>query len=114
MPRPLQWLLVILALAGICSMVALYQAHQKIEVLRDNVETLESALDDAQSKHEEMAAEIRELQDKAETLRYETGRFQDENWRDVVPDVDAAAEDVAGTVEGIDTEPVDTPSLESD
>lgn len=58
-------------------------------------------VEDLRSENEELRIENHRLEQKieaaqmnAENLQSEVGRFSDENWQDVVPDVETASQEV--------------------
>lgn len=62
------------------------------EELRTRVSELEGQLDNARE-------EVENLQSSAASLSDEVSRFDSENWSDVVPDVQASADDVQGATD---------------
>lgn len=52
-----------------------------------------------QSRVDELEAKIEDAKGKAGDLESEVSRFSDENWQDVVPDVESAAQEVSSALD---------------
>lgn len=82
---------------------------EKVKALQDENAELTSRIDelsgklaDAHSKAETLQSEVDEVQTAASDLGDEISRFDDDNWRDVVPQVRSEADDVATKANALD------------
>jgi len=73
-------------LAG-CGSSRVQQLEAENQDLKDQVERLQSQLNDIKDK-------ANELETASSGLQQQLGRFENENWRDVVPDAQEAGSDV--------------------
>jgi len=80
------WLGLALLLTG-CGPSRVEQLEAENQNLKDQVEQLQSKLNDIQEKADN-------LETASSGLQEQLGRFDGENWRDVVPDAQAAGTEV--------------------
>ena len=80
------WLGLALLLTG-CGPSRVEQLEAENQDLKDQVEQLQSQLSNIKDK-------ASELETASSGLQQQLGRFEDENWRDVVPDAQEAGSDV--------------------
>lgn len=62
--------------------------------LTSQVSALQARVEEAQSAAEDVKAKAEEVASASEDLQSQTGRLDSENWRDVVPDLTSASDDV--------------------
>lgn len=86
--------LVTALLLGGCGEPRTEQLEAENQELRSHVADLESQLSAARSAAEEVTTKTKALRDSSDELQSQLARFQNEDWRDVVPSASSAGEEL--------------------
>lgn len=83
-----------IALIFVLATAAASCGSSKVEELEAQNEDLQEQVGSLKAKLEEVDGHVIELESAQSDLNDAVGRFESEDWRDVVPDVQSAAEEV--------------------
>ncbi|WP_158884747.1 hypothetical protein [Rhodanobacter sp. L36] len=93
----LKWTIVIFLMISLlsgCGPTRTEQLEQKISSLQTQLENMQNKLDNAKEKADDAQTELEGLQAAVEEADTNVSRFNEDNWRSVVPDVEDAEDDV--------------------
>lgn len=93
MKRTVLGLALAMAVGG-CGQSEEDRLREENDELRDQVSSLQSDIEDAQLKASQVQDDAEQLRSASSDLQGEVGRLQSENWRDVVPGIEGASDDV--------------------
>ncbi len=79
----------------LCALLSACKSEHEIE-LEDQLKEVRTSLEATESQFSELKSEIESLNGAIEA-------FQDSNWREIVPEVQAAAQNVETAADGVET-----------
>lgn len=80
-----------------CGQSRVEQLESENAKLRDQVSALEENISETRDAVEDVRSKAKEVQRASEDMQSQVGRFDGENWRDVVPGVESASGEVDDT-----------------
>jgi len=84
-------------LLAACNSGRVAELEDENESLRDQVAKLQRQVSDTRDAADEVRTKAAAVQSASEDMQSQVGRFDGENWREVVPDVESASGEVDDT-----------------
>jgi phage shock protein A len=94
---PLRLAIAATMLLAACDSGRVAELEDENESLRDHVATLERQVSETRDAAEDVRTKAAAVQSASEDMQSQVGRFDGENWREVVPDVESASGEVDDT-----------------
>jgi uncharacterized coiled-coil DUF342 family protein len=98
-----------LILLSACGPSKEQELQSRVDELEDQVETLQTQLQEAHRAADDVRDNAERLTQASDELEASVGRLSDENWREVVPDVEGASSDVDDAQEALKASVDDLP-----